>query len=365
MSDQSNDVSTTLARHVGTQPVYRRSYAKSDGRKLHLYGYTQHTLPPLPGEQLEQVTGSELRFHPMRQTWSVYAAGRNKRTFKPNAAKDPLAPSKPGDPQTEIPFQDFELCVFDNRFPAFNPSSELAPTGIGEVDRRPAAGTCEVIVYAPDQTGSLASLGQARRRLILSAWIDRYERLYSDGHAYVLPFENRGDAVGVTLHHPHGQIYALPVIPQPQDAAQKAFEGGYDLAAHLPDWQDDYAIAEAGGIMAFAPPFARFPYEIWLAPMDPVSGPWAFTEDQADGFAHLLGLVTERYDAFFGTATPYMFSLQAAPHGQDGPFQFTAQFYPLLRAPNRIKYFASVEQVTGVFTVDIMPEDAAKALRNP
>lgn len=352
-----------LTRAVGHEPVYRRTYLKSDGRHLSLYGYTPHTLAPLAGEQLELLTGSELRFHPLRQTWSVYAAGRNKRTFKPGAAADPLAPSKPGEPQTEIPFEDFELCIFENRFPAFHPSSDLPSTALAGVECTSAPGRCEVIVYAPEPTGSLATLGQARRRLILSAWIDRYEALYAEGHAYVLPFENRGDAVGVTLHHPHGQIYALPVVPQPQLAAAEAFKNGYDLAAHFPAWREDYVIAEAGGIVAFAPPFTRFPYEVWLAAREPVSGPWAFTEEQADGFAHLLGLVTERYDAFFGEVTPYMFSLQAAPHGQDDPFQFTAQFYPLLRAPGRPKYFASLEQVTGVYTVDIMPTETAKALR--
>jgi len=352
-----------LPRKVATEPVYRRTYQKTDGRHLYIYGYEPHDLDPLDGEQLELLAGGELRYHPLRKTWSVYAAGRNKRTFKPGAAADPLAPSRKGEPQTEIPFEDFELCVFENRFPAFHPNAGSQPERVDGVEQASATGRCEVIVYAPDQTGSLATLGQARRRLILSAWIDRYEALYSEGHAYVLPFENRGDAVGVTLHHPHGQMYALPIVPAPQAAAVSAFDEGYDLAAHLKDWQQDYVIAEAGGIIAFAPPFARFPYEVWLAATDPVSGPWAFSEDQADGFAHLLGLITERYDAFFGETTPYMFSLQAAPYGRDGPFQFTAQFYPLLRAPNRTKYFASLEQVTGVYTVDIMPTDTAKALR--
>ncbi|MEL7452878.1 MAG: galactose-1-phosphate uridylyltransferase [Pseudomonadota bacterium] len=352
-----------LKRRVGPAPIYRRAYRKIDGRTLLFYGYTPHELAPLPGDQLEGVVGSELRYHPLRQTWSVYAAGRNTRTFKPSAASDPLAPSAPGVPQTEIPFEDFELCIFENRFPAFHPAANLTPLQLPGVEAAAATGACEVVVYAPDLTGSLASLGQARRRLILSAWIDRYEALYDAGHAYVLPFENRGDEVGVTLHHPHGQIYALPTIPHPQTAAMQAFEAGYDLSAHLKDWQEDYWIAEAGGIVAFAPPFARFPYEVWLAGLDPVSGPWAFSEDQSDGFAHLLGLITERYDALFGQTMPYMLSLQAAPSGRDGPFQFTAQFYPLLRGPDRVKYFASLEQVTDIYTVDILPADAAKALR--
>lgn len=317
----------------------------------------------VPGEQPEKVSGSELRYHPLRQTWSVYAAGRNKRTFKPGAASDPLMATHSTNQHTEIPYADFELCVFENRFPAFSTEQASVPFDRTMRGSQPAGGSCEVIVYSPDQTGSLATLGQEKRRLIVAAWSDRYEALYAEGHAYVLPFENRGNEVGVTLHHPHGQIYALPLIPDPQLKAVEAFDQGYDLAAKLRGWKAEYGIAEAGGVLAFAPPFGRFPYEVWLAPMDPVPGPWAFSDSQADGFAHLLGEMTRRYDAFFGQETPYMLTLHAAPQGHDKHFQFTAQFYPLLRAPGRVKYFASLEQATGLYSVDLLPEDAAAALR--
>lgn len=350
-----------LTRKISGKPVHRRHHLKSDGRSLLLYGYAPHTGTILKGETLEMIAGAELRKHPLRGTWSIYAAARNNRTFKPGAAADPLAPSKPGVPLTEIPFEDFELCVFGNRFPSLHASSaEPAPSTL-ETAR--ATGACEVIVYAPEAEGSLASLGQARRRLLLEAWIDRYQALFDQGCAFVLPFENRGEEVGVTLHHPHGQIYGFPVVPEPQAAAAAAFEAGYDLAGELPGWRATYGVAEAGGLMAYAPPFARFPYEIWISGFDKITGPWNFNETQADGFAHLLGDVTARYDAMFGCQTPFMLTLHAAPYGHDGTFQFSAQFYPLLRAPGRVKYLASVEQATNIFTVDIMPEMAAAKLR--
>lgn len=352
-----------LGTRINDKPIHCRSYTKQDGRNLWLYGYEAHSGNVVEGEQPQIVSGSEMRLHPLRNSWSVYASGRNKRTFKPSAADDPLAPTKIGNPHTEIPFTDFQLAVFENRFPAFRKNSASGLPPVEGVRAEPADGACEVIVYSPEAKGSLASLGQDKRRLILTAWIDRYDQLYKQDFAYVLPFENRGNEVGVTLHHPHGQIYALPVIPEPQLQAATAFSDGYDLAGQLTDWRTDYFIEEAGGIAAFAPPFGRFPYEVWLAPIDPVPGPWAFNETQADGFAHLLGSITQRYDRFFGQETPYMLSLQAAPRGVDQSFQFTAQFYPLLRAPGRVKYFAALEQVTGLFTVDVMPNDAAAALR--
>ena len=357
---KSNSV---LSRPAGGKAIYRRDVQKTDGRNLYLYGYSPHTLPIMEGEQPSKVSGSELRYHPLRDSWSVYAAGRNKRTFKPGAASNPLAPTLSKTLHTEIPFTDFEMCVFENRFPAFDALASQTASLNGTLIS-PAEGTCEVVVYSPETNGSLATLGQERRRLVLSAWIDRYEYLYTEDHEYVLPFENRGDEVGVTLHHPHGQIYALPFIPEPQQKAVAAFESGYNLAGELIDWKDGYWIEETGGVVAFAPPFARYPYEVWLAPLDPVSGPWEFSEEQSDGFAHLMGKITELYDRFFDQTTPYMFSLQAAPKNHFQHFQFTAQFYPLLRAPGRVKYFASLEQATGVYTVDVLPEDVATTLKS-
>ena len=355
------DTMTELSRHAAGRRIHRRQHRKTDGRDLFLYGYDPHSLPLMAGEDLQTVTGSELRWHPLRGEWAVYAAGRQNRTFKPSAAANPLAPSKPGAPLTEIPFEDFELAVFSNRFPSLYPDAP-AP-GVTDIEAVAAKGACEVIVYSPQAEGSLATLSQDRRRLLVEAWIDRYQALFDAGSAFVLPFENRGDAVGVTLHHPHGQIYGFPIVPSPQQRAAQAFDEGYDLAKDVKAWGDAYWINKAGGLISFAPRYARFPYEVWICASDPVSGPWAFDETQADGFAHLLGDTVRRYDAFFGCETPCMLSLHAAPYGHDGKFQFTAQFYPLLRAPDRVKYLASVEQATGVFTVDIMPRQAADQLR--
>jgi UDPglucose--hexose-1-phosphate uridylyltransferase len=344
------------------QAVYRRDYTKADGRPLRLYGYAPHTETALPETGGEVAKGGELRWHPLRREWNVYAPHRQDRTFKPSAADDPLSPSKPGEPDTEIPFTDFELAVFENKFTSLHRDAP-APQSVLGVESAVAKGHCDVVVYTPEQTGNLHTVGQATRRLLLAAWNDRYDDLFAQGCQFVLPFESRGDAVGVTLHHPHGQIYAFPFVPHVQRNAAKGFQDGYDLAAHVGKIKETYGVAEAGGIDALCPPFARFPYETWIVPQRPVKGPWEFTEDEADGFAHLLGDITRRYDALFGQTTPYMLSLHAAPIGLEDRWQFSAQFYPLMRAPGRIKYLASVEQSTGAFTVDVMPESAAQALR--
>ena len=221
-----------LPRAVGNAPVWCREHFKADGRMLRLYGHTPHSLDPLTEETEDLPHGGEIRHHPLRDEWNVYAAHRQNRTFKPAASDDPLAPSKSGGPPTEVPFEDFELAIFDNKFAAFHPRANEAAELAG-VDIAPARGKCEVVIYGPEAEGNLHSIGQDRRRILLSALLDRYESLFATGCQYVLPFENRGDEVGVTLHHPHGQIYGFERTPRVQQRAVDAFASGYDLAAEI------------------------------------------------------------------------------------------------------------------------------------
>lgn len=351
---------TELEHRISGRAVYRRDVRKADGRMLRLYGYNPHNGARLHETDDAVAKGGELRFHPLRGDWNLYAPHRQNRTFKPSAADDPLAPTRASGPPTEIPFNDFELAVFENKFTSLHPDAPVPAATAGLKIAR-ATGRCEVIVYGPEAEGNLHTMGQEKRRLLLAAWVDRYAALLGKAGQFVMPFENRGDAVGVTLHHPHGQIYAFPFVPAVQQRAAHGFRGGYDLSADLQ--RSEYRIASAGGVSAICPPFARFPFEVWIAPDNKLPGPWAFNEDQADGYAHLLGDITRRLDAYFGGPTDYMLSLQASPTGDEAHWHFHTQIYPLLRAPGRVKYLASVEQATGVFTVDVMPEFAAKTLR--
>ena len=353
-------MSVTELPSVAGRPVYRRDFRKRDARPLFLYGYAPHTEAPQPEETGAVAKGGELRFHPLRREWNVYAPHRQNRTFKPSAADDPLAPTQPGGAATEIPFTDFELAVFENKFTSLHREAPAPPIVPG-VDTARALGHCDVVVYTPEGEGDLHSIGQSRRRLLLSAWNDRYAALFAQGLDFVFPFENRGEAVGVTLHHPHGQIYAFPFTPKVQAHAAESFADGYRLSDHMRGVAADHGVAEAGGVRATCPPFARFPFETYLTCDRPVRGPWEMSEAELDGFAHLLGDITRRYDALFGQATPYMLTLHAAPQSAEA-WEFSAQVYPLLRAPGRTKYLASVEQGTGAFTVDVMPQAAAQAL---
>ncbi len=352
-----------LERSLGDRATYRRDHRKADGRMLYLYGREPHDLPLQRESDDEIAQGGEIRFHPLRGEWNVYAAHRQNRTFKPSAADDPLAPTRPNGPESEIPFEDFELAIFENKFAAFHPSASHA-VSLPAIDAEPAKGACDVVVYGPEATGSLHTIGSDRRQVLLSALIDRYEALFASGCNYVLPFENRGDEVGVTLHHPHGQIYGFERVPQVQQRAIDAFAEGYDLAGEIAAALPDYGLGEKGGIAAFVPRFARFPYEVWLAPRLRREGPWDCTDHELEGLAYWLGEITRRYDMLFQQPAATMMAFHAAPSGGSANYHFAVQFYPLLRAPGRQKFLASVEQHTGTFTVDVMPESAVEALRN-
>lgn len=342
---------------------YKRLHPKADGRALYLYGYEEHTGEPGPEFTDPVATGSILRHHPLLDNWSIFSPHRQNRTFKPSAAADPLAPATPGGAITEIPFDDFELAIFGNRFTSLHPES---PEPLPDLPWREARanGACEVIVYAPESEGSLGTLSQARRVLLIEAIIDRYTAHFEAGAGYVLPFENRGEAVGVTLPHPHGQLYAFPHTPQPQAIAAKAFADGYDLAKAQRSWGEAFVIARANGVTSYVPPFARFPYESWIGIDSAPQGPWAMSGDEIEGLAQLMGETTERYDALFDEAMPYMMSFNAAPNMGAKNYQFTVQYFPLMRSAGRIKFLAGVEQATRVFTVDVMPEQAAKLMRD-
>lgn len=350
-------------RVEGTARAYhRRLHPKADGRALYLYGYEKHDGEPLEEFTDEVATGSVLRHHPLLDSWAIYSPHRQNRTFKPNVADDPLAPAQPGGAITEIPFSDFELAIFDNRFTSLHPGSP-EPVASAWKEAR-AAGACEVIVYAPEAEGSMATISQDRRVLYLEAMIDRYAAHFAAGSNYVLPFESRGDAVGVTLHHPHGQLYAFPNVPQPQAMAIAAFSDGYDLNAERKRWGETFVINRIGPMTAFAPPYARFPYEAWITTDTRRAGPWMMTAEEIESLAQMMGEMTARYDALFGQPMPYMMSLNAAPREDDGTYQFTIQYFPLMRSAERIKYLASVEQVTRMFTVDVMPEQAVQLLKD-
>ncbi len=339
----------------------RSTFQMPDGRLLHLYGAFAGE-PVWPPEELQHGRSySHRRWHPVRREWVVYSAHRQTRTYKPPTNDCPFCPMAP---DGEIPVKDFSIAVFDNRFSSFQkdaPKPDPIPGLDLPVDS--AAGNCEVIVYSSDHRSSMGTLAQDRRELLVRVWGDRIRDLLEiPSVQVVMPFENRGEEAGVTLHHPHGQIYAFSYLPPVIEGMTKSFSEGYDLAKLTT--QTPYIVADTASAAAVLPPFARFPYEVWIIPKRFRPTPAALTSAEVTDVATLLAKVANTYDCFFGRVCPYVMIVYSAPRGMEAFFPFHIQFQPLLRAPNKMKFIAGCEMGAGSFLVDILPETAAQNLRN-
>src|SRR4051812_25629664 len=205
--------------------VRRTTDRLADGREII---YFDDTEPYLSGGATRAVPdtrplepalggGSQLRYDVLTGEWVAIASHRNTRTFLPPANECPLCPTGRGVAPSEIPASDYDVVVFENRFPSFSMTAEGEP-GLLDGEElfpvRPGRGRCEVVTFTSDHNSSFAALDTHRARTVIEAWADRTTELSAlPGIEQVFCFENRGREIGVTLTHPHGQIYAYPYIP--------------------------------------------------------------------------------------------------------------------------------------------------------
>jgi UDPglucose--hexose-1-phosphate uridylyltransferase len=355
--------------------MHRRALTKPDGRPLLLYSRTplpDGLVAPSPSLAPHQ-PNAHLRWHPLRGEWVAYAGHRQHRTFLPPAEYNPLAPSQDAAHPTEVPAGRWDVAVFPNLFPTFALSAHDAPSL--SVATRPALGVCEVVVFTQDPTSSLGRLPLSHVELLVDVWADRYEELGARPEiAYVYPFENRGVEVGVTLHHPHGQIYAYPFVP-PVPAReleqQRAYYDGHGrglledmVARELAE--GTRMLYEGPSVAAFMPICARYSYEVWVAPLRPAPSVAALSREERADFARALKTVVMKFDALWAQPFPYILGFHQAP--TDGALHPEAhlhvEFYPAYRMPGRLKYLAGSEIGAGVFTADTLPEEKAKELQD-
>lgn len=360
--------------------VHRRRLTKPDGRALWLYG-RQPIDPSIEAVSPVDAPGASprdarpnphLRYHPLRGEWVAYAGHRQTRTFLPPAEYNPLAPTTDPSRPTELPAGDYDVAVFENRFPTLYGGAHDPPSSI--VDTRPARGACEVVVFTQDAGASLASLPLWHVELLVAVWADRTRELGArDDVAYVFPFENRGVEVGVTLHHPHGQIYAYPFVPPiaaRELAQQKAYHDAHGrglLEDHLRAEREDgrRILYDGPRATALVPVCARYAYEVWVAPHRAAPTFADLTPDEVKDFALALKITLMKLDALWNRPMPYIMAFHQAPSdGAPHPeAHLHAEIYPAYRMPGRLKYLAGSETGAGLFTADTFPEEKAAELR--
>lgn len=363
----------------------RTSVRLTDGRELIYFDERDDTVRASADtrELPERSPATEIRYDPLREEWVAVAAHRQARTHLPASTECPLCPSAPGRP-TEIPDSDYDVVVFENRFPSFArdvpggsgcPSAEGAEGALdGLVPRHPGRGRSEVVCFTADHGASFAGLTHTRARTVVEAWADRTVELSeSPAVEQVFPFENRGEEIGVTLHHPHGQIYAYPfVTPRTTTTLNSARKYRDRTSRNL--FADVLAaerraatriVRRSAHWTAFVPAAARWPVEVHLYPHRQVPDIPALSDAERDDFAEIYLEVLRRLDRLYGAPLPYVAAWHQAPVRTDRDLAYLRlEVFSIRRAANKLKYLAGSEAAMGVFINDVAPEDIARKLRD-
>lgn len=310
---------------------------------------------------------TELRWNPTVREWVSTASARQGR---------PLMPSDwcPFDPGSGRVPPHYETLIYPNDYPAFS-TPPPAPAIVGdELYRvRRSLGRCDVVLYHPGHNKLLNHLPITHITKVVRLWRKRFDELRAQrGVRYVLIFENKGEAIGVTMPHPHGQIYAFPFIPprlEKEIAAARAYRRSHRRCLYCDIVKKERAdgrrmIAENHAFSAFIPFFARWPYEVHIVPRQHLRTLADFSSNEETALAAMLKWVTLKYDHLFGFTFPYMMLLHQAPaRGKADFFHFHIEFYPPYRSKDKLKYLASVETGSGTFLNDSLAEEKAQELR--
>ncbi|MGA5416413.1 galactose-1-phosphate uridylyltransferase [Streptomyces pseudogriseolus] len=340
----------------------------ADGRELIYYDLADDTVrDAVDRRPLDAtVTTSEIRHDVLLGDSVAVASHRQGRTYHPPADECPLCPSE-GDRLSEIPDSSYDVVVFENRFPSLAGDS----------------GRCEVVCFTSDHDASFASLSERQARLVLDAWTDRTSELsHLPSVDQVFCFENRGAEIGVTLQHPHGQIYAYPfttprtALMLRQVAAHKEATGGENLFDAVVEREraDERVVLEGEHWVAFVPYAAHWPYEVHLYPKRRVPDLLGLDEAARAEFPRVYLELLRRFDRIFGEnepPTPYIAAWHQAPFGALEDFEGVTrddfalhlELFTIRRTSGKLKFLAGSESGMNVFINDVPPERAAERLR--
>ena len=328
----------------------------------------------------------EQRWHPLREEWVIVAAHRQNRPWR----GETLAPARQLLPEYE---PSCYLCpgnlrvsgrrneaysgtfVFDNDHPCVGPDAprDLAPPA-GIYRSLPATGLARVVCYSPKHNLTLAELEVGEITALFRVWAEQYRELGAlPDVRHVLVFENKGEAVGVSNPHPHCQIYATNFVCTLMREEVRLFrrhrdETGRNLFQDIIRAERDDGrrlLVEEDTAIAFVPYFARYAYEVYVAPTPTLPSSAALDDRELHDLAAVLKRVLVQYDNLWQLPFPYVLALHQAPTdgGDCADYHFHLQIQPPLRKPGLLKYLAGPEIGAGNFLSDTSPEERAAELR--
>lgn len=311
---------------------------------------------------------AELRFNPLTRDWVMIASHRQAR---PNMPKD-WCPFCPG--SGKVP-DDFTVLKYDNDFPALRQDPPIPDdVGGGVYKTAPAYGKCEVILYSKNHTETLPELSDAHVYSLVKLWCERFRALREDPSIkYIFIFENRGEVVGVSMPHPHGQIYGYSYLPKKLALETESFrlhrkETGNCLFCDMLEEEMRFKnriIFENDAFTVFLPFFSEYPYGLYIAPKRCVK----YITDFDDNESFLLGQAIKQaagtLDCLFDYAFPYMMCMHNAPVNlsEAEDFHFHIEFFPPMRSRDKQKFNASSETGAWAHCNPTAPEERAEELR--
>ncbi len=354
------------------------TWTLADGRDLLFFSLPGHTSRPVPDRRPlpdRAGTHSTLRFDRATGQWVIIAESRQDRTYKPPPEQCPLCPG-PSGTTSEVPAADYDVVVFENRFASLSGASD-APFGLpspaGEAFlSAPSHGRCEVICFSSDHTSSFAELGFPQARLVVEAWLHRTAAVRSmPGIAQVFCFENRGEEIGVTLTHPHGQIYGYPYLtPRTERMLREAHthraRHGTNLFTDILEQEvaeGSRIVARSDMFTAFVPFAARWPVEVHIYPNRFVRSLLDLDPAELDGFTHMYLSILARLDRLYSAPLPYMAAVHQYTDDAQREGCFHVEVISTRRSATKLKYLASSESAMEAFINDVAPESVAAVLR--
>lgn len=280
----------------------------------------------------------------------------------------------PFDPGSGRVPDDYGVYIYPNDFPAFSPMSDPFNPEADLFAQTGPRGACDVVLYSPEHSLPPSKLTVEQWRKVVELWSARTRQHAANPDvALIAIFENCGEAVGVTMPHPHGQIYAFPFIPP---IVQKEMEssreyatvhGGECLFCQILDEENNRGVRLVFAdehFVAFVPYAARFPAEISLYPRRHVRSLLELSEEERTSLAKSISTIRQKYDNLYGFVMPLMMPLKQAPLRETAiPYHFHVQFLPLQRSATKLKYMATIETAYGTFLADTAPEHMAEILR--
>lgn len=312
---------------------------------------------------------AELRWHPLTKDWVMIASHRQDR---PQMPKD-WCPFCPG--SGKVP-EEYEVYRYDNDFPALSqtpPMPDDVATDFFKV--KPAYGKCEVILYSPGHTETLPDLSEAHIGKLVDLWVERFNAIRQDPEIkYVFLFENRGEAVGVTMPHPHGQIYGYSFVPKKIElelASAKEYleEKGNCIFCDMLKEEveaEQRIIFRDPHFTVFLPFFTEYPYGVYIMSNRHCQNIAEFTPEERNSFAKTLRNTVGMLDHLFGYRFPYMMCMHNAPvNGENTSdyYHFHVEFFPPMRSENKMKFNASSETGVWAHCNPTCPESTAEELR--